>query len=235
MPITKPQYWFYKWRLLWAVRDYPLYDPPHKSSEIDMPEEKARENFDYFIRVRHQRLAILRHWMRRNFWFDLTFDPASAYRLDRWLRRYGAFLISDRRTTSESFRAYQPRWVGKYASCNVMLDIGIFVGEYVIAKRPHIRWEVYKGHEIEPATFHSIGYQRPCLAGFAGGTNPDSLSVGYWCSSNLRQRTDIGAPPQGRPGDQFIGGLKADLYLATLTEQEARTLPMKDLRHDPLE
>jgi len=58
MPITKPQYWLYKWRLLRAVEGYPLYDPPHKSAEVEMPATQARENFDYFMSVRLERLEI---------------------------------------------------------------------------------------------------------------------------------------------------------------------------------
>jgi hypothetical protein len=234
MPITKPHYWAYKWRLLRAVKGYPLYDPPHKSSEIDMPELQARENFDYFMRVRLERLEILRSWMRRAFGFDLTFAPESAGRLNRWEQRYGAFLVDGRSKSYSVFTSYQPRWVGKYASYNVMFDIGIYVGEYVIAKRPHIRWEMDKGHEIEPASFRSIGYQRPCLAGFAGGRVSDAIGLSLKYSDETRQYTDFGAPPF-RPNNQIIDSLKTDLYLASLTEEEARKLPMKDLRHLQLE
>jgi hypothetical protein len=234
MRITKPQYWFYKARLLRAVEGYPIYDPPHMSAELRMPKAQALENFDYFMRVRLQRLEILRVWMRRNFRFDLTFEPKSAEWLDRWEQKYGAFLVADAAEEFKVFTSYQPPWVGKYASYNVMFDIGIYVGEYVIAKRPNIHWAMYEGHKIEPASFCSIGYQRPGLAGFAGGGVRDALGVGVTYSTEERQYTDVGSSLR-LSDNKIVAFLKDSLYGATLTEEQIATLPWPDLRNERLE
>ena len=50
---------------------------------------------------------------------------------------------------------YQPRWEGAYAGYDVMMDLGIFLGEYLIAKRPRLHGEIYRGHPVEPAKFKS--------------------------------------------------------------------------------
>ena len=73
------------------------------------------------------------------------------------------------------YGTYQPRWEGALAGYNVMIDLGIFEGEYLIIKRPKLRWEIYRGHEIETETFNSIDFMKPCLG-------CDSL---YYCLSTL--------------------------------------------------
>ncbi len=50
-----------------ALRDYPLYDPPHKIEERLLSKEEALENFDYFMRVRQQRLSYFENWLRQRF------------------------------------------------------------------------------------------------------------------------------------------------------------------------
>jgi hypothetical protein len=127
--------------------------------------------------------------------------------LDRWENKYGAFLVGDTAEDFKVFSSYQPPWVGQYASYNTMFDIGIYLGEYVIAKRPHIHWVMYEGHEIEPATFCSMGYQRPGLAGFVGGGVDDAIKMGVTYSAEQRQYTDIGSPPR-MPDDKIVTFLK---------------------------
>ena len=56
-----------KW-LRRSLRAYPLYDPPHKIAECLLSREQAIENLDYFLAVRHKRLADFQAWLRRHFW-----------------------------------------------------------------------------------------------------------------------------------------------------------------------
>jgi hypothetical protein len=59
---------------------------------------------------------------------------AQRHRLNR-ARCYG--LIGDNPDQGTIFATYQPTWVGEYAGYNVTIDIGIFIGDYLIANRPH--------------------------------------------------------------------------------------------------
>jgi hypothetical protein len=198
-----------------------------------MPETQARENFDYFMRVRLERLEILRGWMHGNFGFGLTFEPESACRLNSWMRSYGAFLIDKRAESYGVFVSYQPPWVDQYASYNVMFDIGIYLGEYVIFKRPNVHWIMDEGDPTQPDTLHTICYRRPVLSGFVGGNAADALGVGLRYPDELRQYVDIGSLPGGR-NDKIIEFLKWTLYLAALTPETVK-LPIRDLRNERLE
>ena len=63
-----PQVRLRKLRLERALREYPLYDPPHKVDERLLPREKAAENFDYFMRMRLDRVRYFCGWLKRYFW-----------------------------------------------------------------------------------------------------------------------------------------------------------------------
>jgi hypothetical protein len=66
--IPPPQVKLRRFRLERALREYPLYDPPHKVEERLLASEKAAENFDYFMRMRCEG-----YWRRR----VLTLVPTS--------------------------------------------------------------------------------------------------------------------------------------------------------------
>src|SRR5215471_7309570 len=77
-----------------ALHDYPLYDPPHKIEERRLPKEKAAENFDYFMRVRMQRVAQLRDWLRQHFAVTVTLDEDGVRALGRWGNDYAGWLLA---------------------------------------------------------------------------------------------------------------------------------------------
>src|ERR1700730_18045000 len=79
-----PQMWLRKSWLRRALRDYPLYDPPHKVEEYLLSREQAFENFDYFMRVRQQRAAYFQRWLRRYFRVAITPDENGVKALNRW-------------------------------------------------------------------------------------------------------------------------------------------------------
>jgi hypothetical protein len=68
---------------------------------------------------------------------------AQRHRLNR-ARCYG--LIGDNPDQGTIFATYQPTWVGEYAGYNVTIDIGMFIGDYLIANRPQLHWDIYRSH-----------------------------------------------------------------------------------------
>jgi hypothetical protein len=138
-----------------ALHDYPPYDPPHKVEERRLPKEKAAENFDYFMRVRMQRVAQFRNWLQQHFAVRVTHDEEGVRALGRWGNDYAGWLLgraadghpqsSD--THYHAYYAYDPPWTGENAGMNVVFDMGITLGEAItrqdfqgyLAKRPGAR------------------------------------------------------------------------------------------------
>ena len=99
-----------------------------------------------------------------------------------------------------------------------MIDLGIFMGEYVILRRSLIRWEMDQGGGREPASLKSKGYQRPCLAGFPRQWTNDVLESGYGCIADSREASKIGYDRGSHPPNAVVQAVKFALYLARLPE-----------------
>lgn len=171
-----------------ALYDYPLYDPPHKIEERRLPKEKAAENFDYFMRVRMQRVAQFRNWLQQHFAVTVTLDEEGVRALGRWGNDYAGWLLvrgaeghpqsSD--THYQTYYAYDPPWMGENAGMNVVFDMGITLGEAIIANCPKLHWDFDPISAILPSTARmlkrtpGLGFQRPMLTGF---DNPAYQSI----------------------------------------------------------
>jgi hypothetical protein len=113
-----------------AIHGYPVYDVPNKQEEETLDETRVQENFAYFMRARLDRLSFFQKWLREWFRVNATLDGDSLLALNVWITAYGGGLIGDYPDMATIFATYQPAWVGEYAGYNVMIDIGIFIGEY---------------------------------------------------------------------------------------------------------
>jgi hypothetical protein len=163
-----------------ALDDYPLYDPPHKVEERRLPKEKAAENFDYFMRVRMQRVAQLRDWIQQHFAVTVTLDEEGVKVLGRWGNDYAGWLLArgaeghpqSPDTHYHPYYAYDPPWTGENAGMNVVFDMGITLGEAIIASCPTLHWDFDPISAILPKTARmlkrtpGLGFQRPMLTGF---------------------------------------------------------------------
>lgn len=207
-----PRFWLKHSRVKRALKSYPLYDVPHKQSEQTLSEGEARENSDYFMRMRLERLAFFRNWLRANFGVVATLDGDGIRAMSRWVDDYGGGLIGDETYTMTIFAEYQPRWEGVYAGYNVMIDIGIFLGEYLISKRPRLHWDIYRGHVEEPATFRSVGYMRPHLGGMPRKWACDVLTTGYAVVATSRNQSVIGHDHYYDEKDALVGEAKSALH-----------------------
>ena len=169
-----PQMWLRKRWLERALRDYPLYDPPHKIEERLLPKEKAAENFDYFMRVRQQRLAYLQSWLRRHFDVTVTLDEQGMRALNRWGNKYAGFFIVQKPAVNRtgSYFNYVPPWTGDNAGYNVLFDMGIALGEAIITNCPKLHWDVDPISAILPREasrlkrIPGMSFQRPMLTGY---------------------------------------------------------------------
>lgn len=167
-----PHMWLRKRWLTYALRNYPPYDPPHKVEERVLPKEKALENFEYFMSVRQARVAFFQKWLWRYFRTGVRANERGIRALNRWARRYSGLVFVGSRERQISYFTYDPPWYGVYAGCNVVFDIGITLGEFIIANCPKLRWAMDPTSALLPNTAREskrsfgTGYQRPELTGF---------------------------------------------------------------------
>jgi hypothetical protein len=166
--------WLRKSRLERALREYPRYDPPHKVEERLLSREVAAENFDYFIRVRLDRLTYFRNWLNQQFSCKVSLDEKGIRALNRWGNDFAGLLLTkgaDGYPTSSYF-TYEPSWTGENVGHNALFDLGIAFGEAILANCPKLRWELDPISAILPSTAKllkktpGMSFQRPLISGF---------------------------------------------------------------------
>jgi hypothetical protein len=145
-------------------------------------------------------------------------DGDGLLAVNEWVNAYGGGLIGDHFNEATIFATYRPAWVGEYAGYNVMIDLGIFLGEYLIAKRPQLHWEIYRGHPDEDGELTGPNLKRPLLAGFPRQWREDALGLGYGSIAEARQMSHIGHNPVIGERDGMIKHCKSSLYLANVPD-----------------
>ena len=123
---------------------YPLYEPPNKAAEGSLPFRKIEENFSYFMNVRLERLAFFRRWLSDRFGVKAALNGEGILALDKWADRYSGGLVLDGCDESEVFTTYRPDWTDERRGYNVLVDVAIFLGEYLISKRPQLDWTLLR-------------------------------------------------------------------------------------------
>jgi hypothetical protein len=163
-----------KERLERALPEYPPYDPPHKVEERLLSRMEATQNFDYFMRVRLDRLAYFRTWLEQQFGFKISFDEPGVRELSRWGNEYAGFLLpkGPGGHPTMSYFDYDPPWTAENAGLNVLFDMGITFGEAIVANCPNVHWDIDPVSALLPATAKLLkqtagtSFQRPSLTGF---------------------------------------------------------------------
>jgi hypothetical protein len=222
--MISPKFWLKHWKVWHAVKGYPLYDVPHKQAERTLSEDQVQENYAYFMRTRHDRLEFFQRWLWRNFRVNASLDGDGVLALDGWINRYGGGLIGDESSTMLIFDSYHPLWLGEYAGYNVMVDIAIFLGEYLILKRPRLHWEIHRGHP-DPDREGAIAgsnLARPIIGGFPRPFQwkTDVFKHGYCSVAGSRQSSRIDYNPVMHGRSHLIGELKTTLHVANLSDRD---------------
>ena len=190
---VRPELWYRAWKVTSALAKYPAYAPPHLHNEIGLSPDEARENFDYFLERRAFRLQVLSEFMRK-FGIDATTNDSGLAAVSNWFDRYAGLLLTFRPRTSTTFLAFldhEPPWTGEHIGINAVWDLGIYVGECIIARRPSAHWELDTGGP-DPVSCEAVGYQRPCVAGLYWPTECDPITQIFMDANYMCARMRIG-------------------------------------------
>ena len=215
---------------------YTLYDTPHKRVEHALSQRQKQDNFDYFIRVRLSRLKFFQAWLHDNFKINASLDGSGIVALDAWIGSYGGGLIGDEPHTMRIFETYHPLWVGEYAGYNVMVDIAIFLGEYLILRRPRLHWEMLQRLLDSEGDMGDSELGLPIIGGFHEllQWKADVFYDAYSGIAGSRQRSKSIYDPVIHGNNSLIDQIKTILHVANLSDEEARTFIMGSFRNEQL-
>jgi hypothetical protein len=121
-----------------------------------------------------ERAADFQTWLSRNFLVTISPDEMGVRALNEWGNRFAGLLLTtgaDERV-AKSYFTYDPPWTGPGAVYNVLFDMGITLGEIMIANCPKLHWEIDPVSAILPRTSATLkktegtSFQRPRITGF---------------------------------------------------------------------
>ncbi|BGE88013.1 hypothetical protein Ms3S1_p20610 (plasmid) [Methylosinus sp. 3S-1] len=144
-----------------ALENYPIYAPPHHGEGITR--QQGRENYAYFLVHKAERvedmLAFLRH-----FSIECDLSPSDIVKIGDWLWEYGEFLLPGRGYPECILSAsnYEPPFSGPFHGLNVINDIGIYIGNYLVIKgNGRLYWELYANKKDKDMHY----FLHPCVSG----------------------------------------------------------------------
>ena len=156
-------------RKVWKeLPSYPVYSPPFHDAENVLAKREIKANYDYFLEQKALRIEYLAEYLA-SFSIALRLDLDGMKVLDGWLFRYGGHLLPWNWQLKTDFviqalHDHEPAWTGAFQGLNVINDIGILVGDYIIARNPDVHWDVNYGNGTK-RDYERIGFGKPCLYG----------------------------------------------------------------------
>jgi hypothetical protein len=146
-------------RMFDLLHDYPVYEPPHRQGP-GLPPQGSRQSDDEYHRNirehvargeenlyrfrqvhRHERLEALRAFLSK-FDIEVYTDDAGLSAVSAWCPGNCGALVAYMRddATRQAFFQLAP-WTGELRGLNVVFDLGVFMGECVIARNPKLHWK----------------------------------------------------------------------------------------------
>jgi len=185
-------------RKVWrSLPDYPVYAPPFRYEESEIPSHgQIEQNYQYFLRHKADRLKYLADYLAP-FSVVLKLEATTLPVLGRWLYRYGGHLDPGRGEVVYALHHYNPPWTGAYHGLNIINDISIFAGDYIVSKNRFTRWDAWFGDGTQ-YTYEMMGCGQPCIfgshrPGYEG--HHSMLDEIYDCCGAVRQRWKRGVTP----------------------------------------
>jgi hypothetical protein len=126
--------------------DYKIYRPGVVGPLNTLPRAEARIAYQKMMTEKHARVSELKGLLKANR-IDLGTDDSSVQILNGWFQ-------SNVEEDPERLGRLLPQWY------SVVNDIGIFLGEIIIERHPHLRWEFYIWGK------KNVAFQRHVIMGF---------------------------------------------------------------------
>ncbi len=166
-------------RRIWkSLPDYPVYSPPFHDAESVLAKREIKANYEYFLEQKAARLECLASYLRS---FSVSLSSSEGLlALDGWFYRYGGHLVPSGGDSHDAMQDYEPAWAGEYQGINVVHDISIYAGDYIVSKNKNVRWDVNYGDGTR-RDYDESGFGQPCLVGLqhVGCDHPDRHSIFY--------------------------------------------------------
>jgi hypothetical protein len=128
-----------------ALSGYPEFLPPHLAAPDELSTDQARDNFEYMLATKSDRIANLSRLMRE---FNIDLTLSNSFRntfgpIARWVNRYGDQLV-----------VLAPH------SHSLVWDISISYGEALVMAFSQSRWILFSDHRSsEKDSAHNF----PCV------------------------------------------------------------------------
>lgn len=124
-----------------ALTDYPPFNPPHRDRQHDLAPEDSKENFEFLISRRADRVTALANFLKK-FETVADVDDAGVDAVSVWVAQYAGYLADDfdDPVTKEAYFDFAEPWIGNNIGLNVIFDLGIYLAEAMIARKQKIRW-----------------------------------------------------------------------------------------------
>jgi hypothetical protein len=160
-----------RWKVQRSLRDYPLYAQPFARSTPVLSRQEMDSNYQHFEAQKAARLEHLASYLA-GFSVQLVLVPEAIPPLARWIDRYGGHLVPAAAATritappevSSSLCCGEPGWVGDHRGLNVINDIAIFAGEYIISRQKGGHWAMWYG-DGEKRDRDTGVFGHPCIFG----------------------------------------------------------------------
>lgn len=156
-------------RKVWKeIHSCPVYSPPFHDAENVLAKHEIKANHDYFLAQKADRVKYLTRYLV-SFSLVLRLERDSIQALDDWLYRYGGHLLPRELEPRQgsvitAMHDHEPQWFGPFRGLNLVNDIAIFVGDYLISKDSAVSWDINYGNG-RPRDYERIGFGHPCLVG----------------------------------------------------------------------
>ncbi len=215
-----------------AIGNYPFYDRPHK--QAPKQEFQAGENFTYFDSARQYRLEFFQDWLRRYFDLNASFDAVGAHTVSQWADRYGEGLLGDNDHNEFFFPHYSRSWTQENSGYNVIFDLGIFIGEFVIAKRSQCRWALMQETPDKPWIKRSVSKLHPSIYYASGADGMAPFNVAWGVLSDRHRGIPALNGLKARKG-ALVRSIKQFLYIARLSQEKDIIFSVDDIDRENLD
>lgn len=130
------------------LHDYPQYTPPFKEESINLSSSQAEENFEYFNKVKSDRLVVIKQLLSS---FSLEINPKevdkeSLLSLDEWAYQQWP-AIYDKSLAIHGMYTFTFKNKNLLKIRSMLFDLGILLGESYLNLCPNAKWYLDAGLE----------------------------------------------------------------------------------------